>query len=115
MSKDCKEIIGDISAYTGELRKLIPDTMNGFTAMAKAATQTKAIDEKTKEMIALALGVAAHCDGCLGFHAKDLARLGATREEVAEVLGMAVYMGGGPSLMYAADALRSYDQFAAKE
>ncbi len=115
MSKDYKEIIGDISAYTGELRKLIPDTMNGFTAMAKAATQTKAIDEKTKEMIALALGVAAHCDGCLGFHAKALARLGATREEVAEVLGMAVYMGGGPSLMYAADALRSYDQFAAKE
>ena len=115
MSKDCKEIIGDISAYTGELRKLIPETMNGFTAMAKAATQTKAIDEKTKEMIALALGVAAHCDGCLGFHAKALARLGATREEVAEVLGMAVYMGGGPSLMYAADALRSYDQFAAKE
>ena len=48
MSKDCKEIIGDISAYTGELRKLIPETMNGFTAMAKAATQTKAIDEKTK-------------------------------------------------------------------
>ncbi len=115
MSKDYKEIIGDISAYTGELRKLIPETMNGFTAMAKAATQTKAIDEKTKEMIALALGVAAHCDGCLGFHAKALARLGATREEVAEVLGMAVYMGGGPSLMYAADALRSYDQFAAKE
>ena len=113
MSKDYKEIIGDISAYAGELRKLIPDTMNGFTAMAKAATQTNAIDEKTKEMIALALGVAAHCDGCLGFHTKALARLGASREEVAEVLGMAVYMGGGPSLMYAADALRSFDQFQA--
>jgi len=115
MSKDYKEIIGDISAYTGELRKLIPDTMNGFTAMAKSATQTKAIDEKTKEMIALALGVAAHCDGCLGFHTKALARLGATREEVAEVLGMAVYMGGGPSLMYAADAMRSFEQFTIKE
>ena len=115
MSKDYKEIIGDISAYSAELRKLIPDTMNGFTAMAKAATSTKAIDEKTKEFIALALGVAAHCDGCLGFHTKALARLGATREEVAEVLGMAVYMGGGPSLMYAADAMRSFEQFAIKE
>jgi len=62
-------------------------------------------------MIALALGVAAHCDGCLGYHTKALVRLGATREEVAEVLGMAIYMGGGPSLMYAADALRSFDQF----
>ena len=79
--------------------------------MAKAATQTKALDEKTKEMIALALGVASHCDGCLGYHTKALARLGATKEEVAETLGMAIYMGGGPSLMYAADALRAFDQF----
>ena len=112
MSKDYKTIIGDISAYTGELRKLIPDTMGGFSAMAKAATQTQVLDEKTKELIALALGVAAHCDGCLGFHTKALARLGASRDEVGEVLGMAIYMGGGPSLMYAADALRSFDQFS---
>ena len=75
MSKDYKTITGDISAYTAELRKLVPDVMSGFTALAKAATQTKAIDEKTKEMIALALGVAAHCDGCLGFHARALAHL----------------------------------------
>jgi AhpD family alkylhydroperoxidase len=111
MTKEFKSIIGDITAYSKELHKLIPDTMAGFTSMAKAATQTKVIDEKTKEMIALALGVSAHCDGCLGYHTKALARLGATREEVAEVLGMAIYMGGGPSLMYAADALRSFDQF----
>ena len=111
MSKDYKAVIGDIGAYSGELRKLIPDTMAGFTTMAKAATTTRVLDEKTKEMIALALGVAAHCDGCLGYHTKALARLGATREEVADVLGMAIYMGGGPSLMYAADALRAFDQF----
>ncbi len=111
MTKDYKGVITDISAYSAELRKLIPDTMAGFGAMAKAATQTQAVDEKTKEMIALALGVAARCDGCLGYHAKALVRLGATRQEVAEVLGMAIYMGGGPSLMYAADALRAYDQF----
>ena len=115
MSKDYKEIIGDISAYTGELRKLIPDTMNGFTAMAKAATQTKAIDEKTKGN-----------DRAGAWRRRALRRMswlprqssrpfGGNAEEVAEVLGMAVYMGGGPSLMYAADALRSYDQFAAKE
>ena len=111
MTKDYKAIIGDIGAYSKELHKLIPDTMAGFSGMAKAATQAQTIDEKTKEMIALALGVAAHCDGCLGYHTKALARLGATRQEVAEVLGMAIYMGGGPSLMYAADALRSFDQF----
>ena len=111
MTKDYKAIVGDITAYSKELHKLIPETMAGFSGMAKAATQTKVIDEKTKELIALALGVAAHCDGCLGFHTKSLARLGATRDEIAEVLGMAIYMGGGPSLMYAADALRSFDQF----
>lgn len=111
MSKEYKDIISDISAYSAELRKLIPETMQGFSSMAKAATQTKVLDEKTKELIALALGVAAHCDGCLGYHTKALARLNATREEVAEALGMAIYMGGGPSLMYAADALRAYDQF----
>ena len=111
MTKEYKDIITDISAYSAELRKLIPETMQGFSSMAKAATQTKVLEEKTKELIALALGVAAHCDGCLGYHTKALARLGATREKVAEALGMAIYMGGGPSLMYAADALRAYDQF----
>ncbi len=112
MTKDYKSIISDIGAYSKDLHRLIPDTMAGFTAMAKGALATKVLDEKTKEMIALALGVAAHCDGCLGYHTKALVRLGATREEVAETLGMAVYMGGGPSLMYAADALRSFDQFS---
>lgn len=111
MTKEYKSIISDISSYSKELNKLIPDTMLAFTNMAKSATATKILDEKTKEMIALALGVAAHCDGCLGYHAKALARLGAKREEIAEVLGMAIYMGGGPSLMYAADALRAFDQF----
>lgn len=111
MAKNYQAITGDISAYMGELRKIIPETMNGFTTMAKAATATKVLDEKTKELIALALGVAAHCDGCLGFHSKALARLSASREEVAEALGMAIYMGGGPSLMYAADALRAFDEF----
>jgi AhpD family alkylhydroperoxidase len=112
MSKDYKAIIGDISAYSGELRKLIPETMQGFSAMAKGATQDGALTEQTKELLALALGVAARCDGCLGYHTKALVRLGAKREEVAEALGMAIYMGGGPSLMYAADALRAFDQFS---
>lgn len=115
MSKEFTGIIGDISQYTAELRKLIPETMAGFSALAKGATTPKTLDEKTKELIALALGVAARCDGCLGFHAKTLVRLGATREEIAETMGMAVYMGGGPSLMYAADALRAFDQFSNKD
>ena len=114
MSKLFKEITGDISAYTAELRKLIAETMAGFSTLAKAAGQDGALDAKTKELIAMTLGVAARCDGCLGFHAKALVRLGTTRTELAEALGMAVYMGGGPSLMYAADALRAYDEFSSQ-
>lgn len=112
MRKDFKSITSEISVETAELRKLIPETMAGFGALSKAATQAKVLDEKTKELIALALSVAAHCDGCIGFHTRTLARLGATRAEIGETLAMAIYMGGGPSLMYAADALRAFDQFA---
>lgn len=111
MTKDYKAITKDISEYMGELRKATPETMKGFSAMAAAATADGALDKKTKELIALAIGVSQRCDGCIGFHAKALQKLGATREEIAEVLGMTVYMGGGPALMYAADALRAYDQF----
>jgi AhpD family alkylhydroperoxidase len=76
----------------------------------KAGTLT----EIEKELIALAIGVAGHCDGCIGFHVKALVRLGATKEQVLEALGVVVYMGGGPSLMYAAEAVHAFDEFAAK-
>ena len=79
--------------------------------MAQAATSDGVLSKKTKELIALAIGVSVRCDGCIGFHTKALVDLGATREEVEEALGMAVYMGGGPSLMYAADAMLAFEQF----
>lgn len=115
MDKDYKAITKRISSNIKTLRQDIPDVMQGFYAMSGAATKDGALDKKTKELIALALGVAARCDGCIGFHADALVRLGATREEVMEVLGMAVYMGGGPSLMYAADAVAAYEQFASEK
>lgn len=111
MTKDYKQITADISQYAVELKKSSPETMNNFYAMAKAATADGALDRKTKEFIALAIGVTQRCDGCIGFHTKALKDLGATREEVSDVLSMCVYMGGGPALMYAADALRAFDQF----
>ena len=111
MDKNYVDITRNIPANLKKLRSDIPDTMKGFSALAQAATRDGALDKKTKELMALALGVAAHCDGCIGFHAEALVKLGATREEIEETLGMAVYMGGGPSLMYAADAIAAYEQF----
>lgn len=110
--KDYKAIIAGISAYSAELRRAIPPVMQSFGALAKAASAPGALDQKTKELVALAIGVTQHCDGCIGYHSKALVDLGATREQVAELLGMCVYMGGGPALMYAADALRAFDQFS---
>lgn len=87
--------------------------MKGFSELARAATQDGALDKKTKELIALALGVAARCDACIGFHVQALVKLKASKAEIEETLGMAVYMGGGPSLMYAANAVAAFEEFSA--
>jgi len=111
MDKNYADLTKRISGGLRKLRQDIPDTMKAFSALAQAATRDGALDRKTKELIALALGVAARCDGCIGFHTEAPAKLGASRQEVEETLGMAVYMGGGPSLMYAADAISAFEQF----
>jgi AhpD family alkylhydroperoxidase len=112
MPKSYTEITAEINRGILKLREAQPDAMAGFSALAKGAMKAGALSELHKELIALAIGVAGHCDGCIGFHAKALARLKAPRDQVMEALAVAVYMGGGPSLMYAADALRAFDQFA---
>ena len=86
--------------------------MAAFSSLAKAALEPKALDTKTKELIALAISVATRCDGCIAFHSQAAVKHGATREEVMETMGMAIYMGAGPSVMYAAQALEAFDQFA---
>ena len=101
-----------ISAQLATLRADQPAVMKGFNELAKASLAAGALSPKTKELIALALGVAGHCDACIGFHVKALVRLGATKTELEEALAVAVYMGGGPSLMYSANALAAFAEFA---
>jgi AhpD family alkylhydroperoxidase len=113
MTKRYRDITRSISASLAKLRPAIPEVTQAFGLLAKAATQDGALDKKTKELIALALGIASHCDGCIGFHVTALVKLGATRAEVEETLGMAVYMGGGPSLMVAADAVAAWEELSA--
>ena len=115
MTKNYREITRSVSTSLGRLRPNIAEVSKGFATMAQGAMRDGALDGKTKELIALALGVAGHCDACIGFHTQALIRLGATRAEIEEALGVAVYMGGGPSLMYAADAMTAYEQFTAPQ
>lgn len=105
----------EITAAVKELNGYIPDALHGFSTMAKSAKKEGVLDMKTKELIAMAIAVAARCEGCIGYHAEELVELGATKQELAEMLGMAVYMGGGPSLMYAAEALVAYNQFSEEQ
>jgi AhpD family alkylhydroperoxidase len=103
----------DISKQVATLRADLPEVMKGFNALSAAALQAGVLDTKAKELIALAISVAAHCDPCIGFHMRTLVKLGATKAEVEETLAVAVYMGGGPSLMYAAKAMAAFEEFSA--
>ncbi len=112
MTKSYRHITRSVSASLARLRADQPELMKGFGALAAAATLDGALSRKTKELIALAVGVAGHCDACIGFHLQTLIKLQATRGEVEEALGVAIYMGGGPSLMYAADALHAFEELS---
>lgn len=112
MLQDWTALIGAMDKTVRDLREAAPDAMRAFGGIAKAAHGGDALDHKTKELIALAIGVATRCQPCIAYHARDAARAGATRAEIAETLAMAIYMGAGPSAMYAAEALEAYDQLA---
>jgi AhpD family alkylhydroperoxidase len=113
MMKDFLTITKGVSAGLRELRKDVPDPLAGFSQLTREAMKDGSLDKKTKELIAMALAVAARCDGCLGFHAEALVKLGCTRSELAEMLAVCVQMGGGPALMTAADAMTAFLQFEA--
>ncbi|TCZ64476.1 carboxymuconolactone decarboxylase family protein [Roseicella aquatilis] len=114
MHQDWPQLAAGLSAPLKELRGGAAEVMKGFSGLARAALEPKALDTRTKELVALGIAVATRCDACIAFHAEAAVRHGATREEVMETMGMAIYMGAGPSVMYAAQAIEAYDQFKAK-
>lgn len=109
--KDYTAITRAISSSLGSLRETAgaKETLSEFNAMSRAALADGALDKKTKELIALAIGVSKQCDGCIGFHTRALKRLGATDQEISEALAITIYMGGGPTAMYAADAWSAWE------
>ena len=107
-----RDLTQGVSARLATLRSGAPGVMKSFSELGRAAMADGALTKKTKELMALALGVAARCDPCIGYHVQTLVKLGATRQELDETLGVAVYMGGGPSLMYAAHAIAAFEEFS---
>jgi AhpD family alkylhydroperoxidase len=109
--KNWPDYIKELTGHLRTLRGGAPDVMKAFAGMAQAAVAPKALDSKSKELIALGIAVAIRCDDCIGFHVKAALEHGATRAEVMETLGMAIYMGAGPSVMYASHAIDAFEQF----
>jgi AhpD family alkylhydroperoxidase len=92
---DWPEMTKELSPRLRDLRQAMPEVMKAFSAVSQAALAPQALDTKTKELIALA--VALRCDDCIAFHVKAALQQGASRAEVTEALGMAIYMGAGSS------------------
>ena len=103
------ELMQQINTSLAPFRKSQGEAMQGFGQLARAAMAEGAVSAKHKELIALAIGITQHCSGCIAFHVKALLKLGCTRQELEEMLSVCVYMGGGPALMYAAEALKAFD------
>jgi AhpD family alkylhydroperoxidase len=111
-SFDHTGLIKNINDNLAPLRKAQPEAMQGFGQLARAAMAEGAMSAKNKELIALAIGITQHCSGCIGFHIKALHKLQCTRAELEEMLSVCVYMGGGPALMYAAEAVNAWESMA---
>jgi AhpD family alkylhydroperoxidase len=109
--KSFPEIYNRLRALLGKLGKELPGPMGGFGQLHKQTVADGALTAKVKELIALAVAVAVRCEGCIAFHTHDALKAGASRAEVLEAVGVAVLMGGGPSAMYACEALEALEQF----
>lgn len=113
MHEHGRDLLGGLAPHTRDLRDLIPGVYEGFGRMHAAAFADGEVDHKTKELIALAIAVAVRCDGCIAAHAKAAAREKATEKEVAETIGIAISMSGGPGTVYGPRAMAAYRSFTA--
>jgi len=105
------EVLTELSPQHRALRQIIPDVYRGFAAMSDAALAEGTLSAKTKELMAMAIGIVHGCDGCIASHAKAAARAGATAQEAAEAIGVSIMMHGGPATIYGARAFAAFNEF----
>jgi len=110
MMLDWKNYQGQLSSTIGEIGKLSPDTIKGYLALSNAGKLTGKLDARTRELIALAVAVSLRCDGCIAVHSEAAAKAGASREELAEALGVAISVNAGAALVYSARTLDAFRQ-----
>jgi len=108
---DAHAVVDELRDPTISLRRAIPDVWEGFGSLHDAALADGALTSTEKELMALAISVVKHCDGCIAYHARSLAKLGAAPEQVAEALGVALLMDGGTASVYAPRAWQAYLEY----
>ncbi|MEO6908704.1 MAG: carboxymuconolactone decarboxylase family protein [Abditibacteriaceae bacterium] len=111
MSKNYPQIRGDMRKTLGRMVRHLPEVMKSVGTLHDAAYSDGAMTTKQKELIALGIGICTRCEDCIAFHTYEALAHGATFEEIIECIGVAIQMGGGPAVMYAAHALEALEQF----
>lgn len=111
MTKNYSDYYQQLQKQIQAFGKESPEVMKGVGQLHKASLKAGALSTGTKELIALAIGIAIRCEGCIALHLKAALEAGATREEIVETIGVAVLMGGGPAVVYGSQALAALDQF----
>lgn len=109
--KNFPEHFKELNTWMETLGLAIPDVMQGFGALHQASIKSGALESKTKELIALGIAITVRCDGCISFHVHDSMQAGASKEEIAETVSVAILMGGGPSVVYGIQAMQALSQF----
>jgi AhpD family alkylhydroperoxidase len=110
-----RQVLDDLSPLHRQLRRAVPEVYKGFAELHRAAFAPGALDVKTKELIALAIGVVEGCDGCISSHAQAAAHAGATRQEAAEAIGVTFLMHGGPATIHGPRAFDAFCEFAPED
>jgi AhpD family alkylhydroperoxidase len=105
-------VLDELSPLHRELRRAVPEVYRGFRGLHTAAFAPGELDTKTKELIALAIGVVEGCDGCIASHAEAAVRAGASRQEAAEAIGVTILMNGGPATIHGPRAYAAVCEFA---
>jgi AhpD family alkylhydroperoxidase len=109
MAKDFVELAKEVDARAVNLFKAASGAMRAYRGLMEEAIKDGALDSRTKELMALAIAIAARCEGCVVYHVRAAKKKGATREQVAETIAVAIEMGGGPATVYGAEALAAFD------
>ena len=109
-----EEKTNEIMNFFGELSKAKPKTAKGFMSMHQSIEEDSALTAKEKEFVALGIAISIRCEGCIAAHVGSLLELGATKEEILDIISVAVVMGGGPSITYGAVAVNAFEEMSSK-